>query len=243
MLGDEGDGVEAAVDRGHASYLDAVRRRGGAAPPPWSPCPEPWRRGCSPRRDCCRRPVRARDSGRAPRARRPPATAAWSRFRCRRISPRRAREKSAGRTFVAVTVADDLVGEIEFGGIELAVFLAHAPRRHRRRRRHVARGPAPAAPRHCAARDRRPESGGRRRRSRRAGRAGSSASTASGTPRCWRSRARTLPACRPARARCRSRSSIRRRTPGSRSGGRDRRACRDRRGVATAPCGFDGEAM
>ena len=77
VLGDESNGVEAAVDRGHLSHLTRGPRRGDAAPPPWSPCPAPWRRGYSPRRDCCRRPARARDSGRARRARRPPATAAW----------------------------------------------------------------------------------------------------------------------------------------------------------------------
>ena len=131
-------------------------------------------------------------------------------------------EEAAGRPLVAVAVADDLVGEIEFRGVEPAVVLDMrlvAIGRDRdllQRHRHLRRGDV------AQLEDRRRGSGGRRRRSRRAGPAGSSASTANGRRRRWRSRACRLPACRSARARCRSPSSIRRRTSESRSGARGR---------------------
>src|SRR5450759_1864043 len=56
-------GLLARQIAGMLPYLKQVPRRDDAAPPPWSLCLEPWRRGCSPRRDCYRRLARAPDSG------------------------------------------------------------------------------------------------------------------------------------------------------------------------------------
>ena len=80
MLREEGDDIETAIGCPHAITslaLNRARRRGDAAPPPWPLCPAPLRRGYNPRRDCCRRPARARDSAPARRARPLRPTAAW----------------------------------------------------------------------------------------------------------------------------------------------------------------------
>ena len=191
------EAVETAVDRMHHASVSPARRRGDAAPRPWFPCPAPWRRGYSRRRDCGRRRRRARDS--CPGMTRTPAsrqsfsvTASSPPYRAD-IEPE---EKAAGRTLVAVAVADDLVGEIEFRAIELAVLfdmrfvVIGRDRDVLQRHRHLRRGDV--AQLEKAARG----SAGRRRRSRRAGPAGSSASTANGTRRRWRNPAPTLRACR-----------------------------------------------